>query len=90
MNTQIRIGNYTILNSIGSGTFGKVKMAIHSFTGHKVALKILNRRRIVHLNMVARLKREVQYLQMLGNPHVIKLYEDIYIMHDRLLGGLTA
>jgi serine/threonine protein kinase len=73
MNSQVKIGNYTILNSIGSGTFGKVKMAIHTFTGHKVALKILNRRRIVNMNMVARLKREVQYLQILHNPHVIKL-----------------
>jgi hypothetical protein len=25
MNNQIKIGNYTILNSIGAGTFGKVK-----------------------------------------------------------------
>ena len=85
MNSQIKIGNYTILNTIGTGTFGKVKMAIHSFTGHKVALKILNRRRIVSLNMVARLKREVKYLQLLHNPHIIKLYEVITTPTDIIL-----
>ncbi|KAI8895124.1 kinase-like domain-containing protein [Globomyces pollinis-pini] len=85
MNNQIKIGNYTILNSIGAGTFGKVKMAVHNYTGQKVALKILNRRRIVNLHMVPRLKREVQYLKLLKHTHIIKLYEVITTPTDIIL-----
>ena len=58
--TQIKIGNYTPLQTIGVGTFGKVKckpfnlVAVHSHTGHKVAMKIVNRRKIAHLDMVVK------------------------------------
>jgi serine/threonine protein kinase len=50
--TQIKIGNYTPLQTVGVGTFGKVKLAVHSLTGHKVAIKIVNRRKIANLDMV--------------------------------------
>jgi serine/threonine protein kinase len=36
-----KIGNYIITKNLGEGTFGKVKLGIHSFTGEKVAIKIL-------------------------------------------------
>ncbi|KAH6574081.1 hypothetical protein BASA62_002630 [Batrachochytrium salamandrivorans] len=84
-NAQIRIGNYCLLETIGVGTFGKVKLAVHSHTGHKVAMKIVNRRKIASLDMVDRLKREVQYLKLLRHPHIIKLYEVISTPTDIIL-----
>ncbi|KAJ3322146.1 protein kinase, AMP-activated, alpha 2 catalytic subunit [Boothiomyces sp. JEL0866] len=85
MNNQVKIGNYTMLNTIGTGTFGKVKMAVHMYTSAKVALKIVNRRRIVNLQMVQRLKREVQYYRQLKHPHIVKLYEVITTPTDIIL-----
>ncbi|KAJ3275729.1 Protein kinase [Terramyces sp. JEL0728] len=85
MNNQVKIGNYTMLNTIGTGTFGKVKMAVHLHTSAKVALKIVNRRRIVNLQMVQRLKREVQYYRQLKHPHIVKLYEVITTPTDIIL-----
>lgn len=35
------IGNYLLSKNLGEGTFGKVKLGIHSLTGEKVAIKIL-------------------------------------------------
>jgi serine/threonine protein kinase len=35
------IGNYVLTRNLGEGTFGKVKLAIHSLTGEKVAVKVL-------------------------------------------------
>lgn len=32
--------------TLGHGSFGKVKLAEHELTGHKVAVKILNRQKI--------------------------------------------
>ena len=37
---------YILGETLGHGSFGKVKLAEHEFTGHKVAVKILNRQKI--------------------------------------------
>lgn len=43
--------NYKLGKTLGIGSFGKVKIAEHALTGHKVAIKILNRRKIKNLEM---------------------------------------
>lgn len=37
-----RLGQYKIVKTLGEGSFGKVKLAIHAVTGQKVALKIIS------------------------------------------------
>ncbi|KAF2502714.1 Pkinase-domain-containing protein [Lophium mytilinum] len=69
-----RIGQYNIVKTLGEGSFGKVKLAIHRVTGQKVALKIITRRKLVTRDMAGRIEREIQYLQLLRHPHIIKLY----------------
>ena len=46
-----RIGHYRLGKNLGIGSFGKVRLAEHQLTGHKVAVKILNRARIRQLDM---------------------------------------
>ncbi|KAF9586549.1 Protein kinase [Lunasporangiospora selenospora] len=77
MTSNIKIGPYTLLDTLGVGSFGKVKRAVHSITGHTVAIKIINRNKVVNQDMFARVKREIQYLKLLRHPHIIKLYEVI-------------
>ena len=36
--------------TLGQGTFGKVKLAIHERTGEKVAIKILEKKKIVDVS----------------------------------------
>lgn len=43
--------NYKLGKTLGIGSFGKVKIAEHVLTGHKVAIKILNRRKIKNMDM---------------------------------------
>lgn len=43
--------NYKLGKTLGIGSFGKVKIAEHGLTGHKVAIKILNRRKIKNMEM---------------------------------------
>jgi len=69
-----RLGQYTILKTLGEGSFGKVKLAVHQVTGQKVALKIISRRKLVARDMAGRIEREIQYLQLLRHPHIIKLH----------------
>lgn len=49
-------------------------MAVHAITGQKVALKIINRKKIASMDMGGRVKREIQYLKLLRHPHIIKLW----------------
>ncbi|KAI0842616.1 Pkinase-domain-containing protein [Hypoxylon sp. FL0890] len=72
--TDQRIGAYNIIKTLGEGSFGKVKLAVHRSTGQKVALKIIARKKLISRDMVGRVEREIEYLQLLRHPHIIKLY----------------
>ncbi|KTW28181.1 hypothetical protein T552_02040 [Pneumocystis carinii B80] len=80
-----RLGHYAILKTLGEGSFGKVKLAIHSITGHKVALKIISRKSLLNLDMSSRVDREISYLKLLRHPHIIKLYEVIATPTDIIM-----
>jgi 5'-AMP-activated protein kinase catalytic alpha subunit len=65
------------LKSIGEGTFGKVKLGVHQFTNEKVAIKILEKKRIVDVADVERVSREIHILKLIRHPNIIQLYEVI-------------
>ncbi|KAI3405102.2 SNF1 [Candida oxycetoniae] len=71
------IGKYQVIKTLGEGSFGKVKLAQHSTTGQKVALKIINRKTLAKSDMQGRVEREISYLRLLRHPHIIKLYDVI-------------
>lgn len=48
-------------------------VATHQLTNHKVAVKILNRQKIKSLDVVSKIKREIQNLKLFRHPHIIKL-----------------
>ena len=50
-------------------------VAEHQLTGHKVAIKILNRNRIRQLEMDEKVRREIKILKLFYHPHIIRLYE---------------
>ena len=69
-----RLNQYRVVDVLGEGSFGKVKLAQHKVTGQEVAMKIISRRRLISRDMAGRVEREIQYLQLLRHPHIIKLY----------------
>lgn len=72
--TEQRIGAYQIIRTLGEGSFGKVKLAVHRITNQQVALKIIARKKLISRDMAGRVEREIEYLQLLRHPHIIKLY----------------
>ncbi|KAH6899674.1 kinase-like domain-containing protein [Thelonectria olida] len=72
--TEQRIGAYKVIKTLGEGSFGKVKLAIHNGTGQQVALKIIARKKLISRDMAGRVEREIEYLQLLRHPHIIKLF----------------
>ncbi|KAF9623328.1 hypothetical protein IFM89_000817 [Coptis chinensis] len=85
--------NYKLGKTLGIGSFGKVKIAEHALTGHKVAIKILNRRKIKNMEMEEKVRREIKILRLFMHPHIIRLYEvietqaDIYVVMEDVKSG---
>ena len=65
---DFRIGNYTIKNTIGEGTFGKVKLGIHKQTGEQVAVKVLEKSKILEQGDLERVSREIKILRKVRHP----------------------
>lgn len=92
-NVPVQIGHYRLGKTLGIGAFGKVKLGEHVITGHKVAIKILNRKKIKMLDMGEKVRREIKILKMCTHPHIIRLFEvidtptDIFVVMEYVSGG---
>ena len=72
---------YEILRTLGRGSFGKVKEALHLMSGEKIAIKIMEKRRIKKEDDQDRIKREMNILSKVHHPNIIQLYETIETEH---------
>eukprot|EP00929_Paragymnodinium_shiwhaense_P116539 TRINITY_DN8616_c0_g1_i2.p1 TRINITY_DN8616_c0_g1~~TRINITY_DN8616_c0_g1_i2.p1 ORF type:complete len:1331 (-),score=160.48 TRINITY_DN8616_c0_g1_i2:156-4148(-) len=87
------IGHYILGKTIGEGTFGKVKLGTHILTSEKVAVKVLEKERIVDVADVERVAREVYILKLIRHQHVVQLYEiietsrQLYLIMEYAAGG---
>ncbi|KAG8219226.1 kinase-like domain-containing protein [Butyriboletus roseoflavus] len=80
-----KLGEYTVIGDIAEGTFGKVKMATHTITGQRVAMKYISKA-VIHMTKTkTRVQREVEYMRTLRHPHIIKLYEVISTPTDIII-----
>ena len=75
------INNYIIKQTIGKGTFGKVKLGIYVPTNEKVAIKILEKSKMVEKDDFERVGREMSIIQSLHHQNVIKI-QDIFENED--------
>ena len=73
------IGDYIIKNVIGEGTFSKVKLGVNALTGQKVAIKILDKLKLIEEEGIERVLREIKISSELNHPNIIKIYD---IMED--------
>ncbi|EEF43192.1 CBL-interacting serine/threonine-protein kinase 1 [Ricinus communis] len=89
----MRLGNYELGRTLGEGNFGKVKLAKNIDSGLPFAVKILEKNRIIHLNISDQIKREIATLKLLKHPNVVRLHEvlasksKIYMVLEYVNGG---
>ncbi|GMI15695.1 hypothetical protein TrLO_g14052 [Triparma laevis f. longispina] len=87
------IGHYVLSKSIGEGTFGKVRSGTHIITGEKVAVKILEKSKIIEVADVRRVTREINILKKNRHRNIIQLFEvidketTIYLIMENADGG---
>jgi len=72
---EYKIGNYQIKQTLGEGTFGKVKLGIYIPTNEKVAIKVIEKERMTDKDDIIRLKREFDMLSKFNHPNVILVTE---------------
>lgn len=87
------LSSYTIKKDLGEGTFGKVKLAEHKHSKELVAVKILEKDKIVDEGDRERVTREIQILKLIRHPNIIQLYEIVedddrlYLIMEYAQGG---
>ncbi|KAL8158623.1 LOW QUALITY PROTEIN: hypothetical protein V2J09_000160 [Rumex salicifolius] len=87
------VGKYELGRTIGEGTFAKVKFARNSETGEPVAIKILDKEKVLKHKLAEQIKREVATMKRIKHPNVVSLFEvlgsktKIYIVLEFVTGG---
>ena len=90
---RLRIDHYILDKTLGAGGFGKVKLAIHEFTGSKVAIKIINKKLIKSQKISSKIQREIRLMKYFNHPNIIKLYQvldtaqNIFVVMEYVPGG---
>lgn len=87
------VGKYEVGKTIGEGTFAKVKFARNTENNEPVALKILDKEKVLKHKMAEQIKREVATMKLIKHPHVVRLFEvmgsrtKIFIVLEFVTGG---
>lgn len=88
-----KVGKYELGRTIGEGTFAKVKFARNYETGEPVALKILDKEKVLKHKLADQIRREIAIMKLIKHPNVVQLYEvigsktKIYIVLEFVTGG---
>ena len=69
------LSEYTLKGIIGKGTFSIVQLGINKLTKEKVAIKIMQKNKIINKEDLIRIQREIEMLSRLSHPNVIKIYK---------------
>ncbi|XP_039525463.1 NUAK family SNF1-like kinase 1 [Pimephales promelas] len=66
---------YELLETLGRGTYGKVKKAIERHSGREVAIKSIKKEKIKDEQDMVHIRREIEIMSSLRHPHIISIYE---------------
>ncbi|XP_058100837.1 CBL-interacting protein kinase 5 [Magnolia sinica] len=84
---------YELGRMLGQGTFAKVYHARNIVSGQSVAIKIIDKEKILKVGMIEQIKREISVMRLVRHPNVVQLYEvmasktKIYFVMEYVKGG---
>uniref|UniRef100_A0A7C9DFZ7 non-specific serine/threonine protein kinase n=1 Tax=Opuntia streptacantha TaxID=393608 RepID=A0A7C9DFZ7_OPUST len=89
----ILMHRYELGKLLGQGTFAKVFHAKNIETGASVAIKIVDKEKVLKVGMIEQIKREISVMRLVRHPNVVQLYEvmasktKIYFVMEYVRGG---
>ncbi|MDX2090796.1 MAG: protein kinase [Kofleriaceae bacterium] len=69
------IGNYRVLQKIGTGGMGAVYLAEHPLIGKRIALKVIHRELANNKEVVQRFFQEARAVNKIGNEHIVEVHD---------------
>ncbi|KAK7247174.1 hypothetical protein RIF29_42051 [Crotalaria pallida] len=91
--TNLLLGRFEIGKLLGHGTFAKVHLARNIKTGECVAIKIIDKEKILKGGLVSHIKREISILRRVRHPNIVQLFEvmatktKIFFVMEYVRGG---
>lgn len=82
-----------LLTTVGTGTFGRVRVVRHRPTGRYFALKILKKSELIRLKQVDHIKSEIGILARVQHPFIVNLVgllqdrRRVYMLMEYVPGG---
>ncbi|EAS03842.2 CAMP-dependent kinase catalytic subunit (macronuclear) [Tetrahymena thermophila SB210] len=80
---QVKLTEFDVMNTLGTGSFGRVRLAKQKSTGEYVALKMLKKAEILRLKQVDHIISENTILSNINHPFLIKMIG--FTQDDRFL-----
>ncbi|KAH6759502.1 CBL-interacting protein kinase 20 [Perilla frutescens var. frutescens] len=90
---HILMRKYEMGKVLGQGTFAKVNHGRNLKTGQSVAIKIIDKEKIMKVGLIDQIKREISVMRLVRHPNVVQLYEvlasksKIYFVMEFVKGG---
>ena len=84
--------DFIIKEKLGEGAFGSVRLGINRQTEEKVAIKILEKSKIIKYEDKVRIEREIEILKKIRHPNIVHLYgiietdKQIFIITEYIKG----
>ncbi|XP_072954258.1 CBL-interacting protein kinase 11 [Typha angustifolia] len=84
---------YELGRLLGQGTFAKVYYARNLRSGQGVAIKMIDKDKVLRVGLMEQIKREISIMRLVRHPHIVQLYEvmasksKIYFVMEYVKGG---
>ncbi|RDX84263.1 CBL-interacting serine/threonine-protein kinase 10, partial [Mucuna pruriens] len=90
---NVLMQRYELGRLLGQGTFGKVYYARSTITNQSVAIKMIDKDKIMRTGQVEQIRREISVMRLARHPNIIQLFEvmanksKIYFVLEYAKGG---
>nr|XP_043625717.1 CBL-interacting serine/threonine-protein kinase 20 [Erigeron canadensis] len=90
---NILMNRYELGRLLGHGTFAKVYHARNLKTNKSVAVKVIEKEKVMQNGLIDQIKREISVMRLVRHPNVVQLYEvmasksKIYFAMEYVKGG---